>query len=73
MCWSKMIKGSIWKCIDKGSKHFNQRCEIKEIENDPDCNGDGEILLLYSNGIKHHGKVRRFIPGLTHKFIRKGE
>jgi hypothetical protein len=65
-----MVKGSIWKCIDEDSESYGRYCVIKEIHDNPEYNGDGEIELLYSNRIRHHGKVRRFIPGITHKFVK---
>jgi hypothetical protein len=64
-----LIPGSRWKCIDEDSNEFNQICTIVSANTDPDFNGDGEIELLYDNGLRHYGKVRRFVPGMTHTRI----
>jgi hypothetical protein len=63
--------GSIWECIDEDSEYFGRLCVVKYYDDNPDFNGDGGIELLYANGVKYSGKVRRFMPGTTHK-LRKG-
>lgn len=69
----KPAKGQIWKCIDHSDTELIGRfCIIKYIEDNPDFNGDGSIALLYSDGTKYAGKVRRFVEGITHIYIKKG-
>jgi hypothetical protein len=65
----KNMVGSIWRCIDKDDEQYGRLCVIKEYSDNPDYNGDGDIELRYVNGV-HYGKVRRFVPNYTHKFIR---
>lgn len=67
---NNMVKGSIWKCIDADSNHFNKYCVIKYVSTNPEYNGCGDIELLYSDKTKYFGKVRRFTPGATHIFIK---
>lgn len=61
--------GSAWVCIDEDSEYLGQKCTILYANVDSGCNGDGDIELLYANGLKHYGKVRRFVPGMTHRLI----
>lgn len=68
--WSKIKPHTIWKCIDEDSSEYGKYCVIREANTHPDFNGDGDIELLYSNRLKHYGKVRRFIPGITHTYIK---
>ena len=67
---NKVCIHSIWKCIDKDHDMYNRYCIIKDIDDNPDYNGDGVIELLYADGTKTYRKVRRFIPNVTHKFIK---
>ena len=62
---------SIWKCIDESNDEYNKFCKIIDIDLNLDHNGDGGIQLLYSDGYTHYGKVRRFIPNVTHIYINK--
>lgn len=62
----RVEKGSVWRCIDETSEERGKLCVVKYIDNNPDFNGDGVIILLYSDGTLHYGKVRRFMPGTTH-------
>lgn len=66
----KVTKGSIWRCIDEDAEERGKLCVVKSIEDNPDYNGDGDIELLYSNGTRYYGKVRRFMLGLTHKHVK---
>jgi hypothetical protein len=66
----KVTVGSIWKCIDEDAQSFGRLCVVKYYNDNPDYNGDGDIILLYADGSVHYGKVRRFIPGVTHKIRR---
>lgn len=67
---NKMHVGSKWKCIDKSSDVFNLNCTITYIDTNPDLNGDGTIELVYEDGLVFCGKVRRFIPNITHIYIK---
>ncbi|MNW28161.1 hypothetical protein D3C74_49760 [compost metagenome] len=68
----KVTKGSFWRCITEDNKR-GKLCVVKFVDDNPDFNGDGSIELLYSDGSVHYGKVRRFIPGITHKFVKGGQ
>jgi hypothetical protein len=61
---------TVWKCIDENDEMLNRYCVIKYIDDDPNYNGDGTIELIYADGSKHYGKVRRFIPNITHEYIK---
>jgi len=65
---SKMV-GSIWRCIEVDSPYYGKLCVIKEYNDNPDFNGDGDIELKYV-GATYYSKVRRFVPNYTHKFIK---
>lgn len=60
---------SVWKCIDESSEYYGKFCMIQYYDDNPDFNGDGTIELLYSNGDVYTGKVRRFMPRITHQFV----
>lgn len=66
----KITRGSIWRCIEENSPHYKRLCVVKDINDNPDFNGDGTIELMYANGTRHYGKVRRFLPGITHKLVK---
>lgn len=70
---SKVCLHSIWKCIDNDDEMYERYCIVKSIDDDPDYNGEGTIELLYANNIRSYGKVRRFMPGITHRFIKMYE
>lgn len=71
---NRMTVGSIWRNIDPEDEvDFGRLCMIMSIDTEPDHNGDGTIELLYSDGLTHYGKVRRFIPGITHKYVRQSK
>ncbi|KZE79342.1 hypothetical protein AV654_17895 [Paenibacillus elgii] len=65
--------GSVWECIEEDSDLFGKFCVVEDIDDDPDLNGDGTIELMYADGSKYYGKVRRFIPGITHKLREEQE
>lgn len=65
---TNLVVGSVWKCIDEDNQMFNKYCIIKTINNKPEYNGDGTIELLYTDSSKYYGKVRRFIPNVTHVY-----
>lgn len=58
---------TIWKCIEhEDASLIGETCIVKSIEDSPDFNGEGHIELLYSNDFCYIGKLRRFIPNITH-------
>lgn len=65
----KIPEGSVWRCIDEESERHGKICEVVDIHDNPDFNGDGSITLLYDDGEVRVGKVRRFIPGITHERV----
>jgi hypothetical protein len=65
----RIPKDSVWRCIDEEAEEYDQLCIVLEIHDHPDFNGDGDIHLRYDDGSEHHGKVRRFIPGVTHERV----
>lgn len=67
----KIRPGSIWRNIDTTSEDYQRLCMVMHINDNPDWNGDGEIELLYSNNTRHYGKVRRFMPGITHVLVKE--
>lgn len=61
--------GTRWECIDEDSEEYGLQCVITSANTDPVANGDGDLVLQYNNGLVYHGKLRRFIPGITHRYI----
>jgi hypothetical protein len=68
----KILTGTKWKNIDPTSEEYSRVCIVTYIDDNPDHNGDGDIVLEYNDKepkVIHTGKVRRFMPGITHIFI----
>jgi hypothetical protein len=63
--------GDIYKCIDEEDEKYGKYCVIKDIDNNPDFNGEQTIVLLYSDRSLSYPKTRRIILGITHKFVRR--
>lgn len=57
----KSLKGTKWRCIDKGMDEYNMTCDVIEGENNPNFNGDNDIHFKYADGSEIYMKYRRFI------------
>ncbi|MNC63235.1 hypothetical protein D3C75_1133380 [compost metagenome] len=65
----RILKGSLWECINPEAEEFGQKCTVADINDNPDYNGDGDIELLFEDGSKLYKKVRRFWAGVDYKLV----
>lgn len=60
--------GSFWQCVDEDSTEFRRYCVVKEANDHPDFNGDGDVVIVFADGSRLYTKVRRFV--LRYVFIK---